>query len=89
MAFSSPEPVANGRVRIVALRKRGRRGRTLGRGRFSVAGGRSRRVTVRLTKRGRRALRRRPRLRVLVLARGKTSWDNTVKARRRYVLRLR
>jgi hypothetical protein len=84
--FASSESACTGRVRISARRRGGRRGRTLGRTSFSVAGGASRRVTVRLTRAGRRALRRRRKLRVIVVARGRTSWDNVVSARRTYRL---
>jgi hypothetical protein len=89
LAFSSSESECSGKVRIAARRRGGRTGRILGRGRFSVSGGKSRLVTLRLTRAGRRSLRRHRKLKVILVARGRTSWDNALIARRTYALRRR
>jgi hypothetical protein len=89
VAFNSPAPSCAGRVRIATRRRYGRRHRrrTLGRKSFSVAGGATRRVSMRLNRRGRRTLRRHGKKKVIVLARCRTSWDTVVIARRKYRLR--
>ncbi len=87
LAFDSPASRAAGRLRIAARRRHGRLGRTLARGRFAVEGGQSRLVRLKLNRVGRRALKRRRKLKVVVLARGQSAWDNPVSARRIYRLR--
>jgi hypothetical protein len=46
-------------------------------------------VKLRLNRAGRRALRRHRRLKVILVARGRSSWDNALVARRSYALRRR
>ena len=85
LACKSYESSCSGRLGISA---RGI-GRRLGAARFSLRSGTSRLVRVRLARHGRRALRRRGRVRVTVKARGATPAEVALRAKRRYALRAR